>query len=113
MDSNRATVCEALKALDACNRLGCLLTDRTWAELVRCDPDIDVLHCPDCVGRLRFVAAILLSSAIRRILHHLERPSDRAAAHHHHPERGELQCESKNEVCQMHGARKVLAASAS
>ncbi len=30
--------------------------------------DIDVLECPDCGERLRFVAAIMLSSAIRRIL---------------------------------------------
>ena len=38
--------------------------------------DIDVLECPDCGGRLRFVAALLLSSAIRRILRHLDLPSD-------------------------------------
>jgi len=38
--------------------------------------DIDVLECPDCGGRLRFVAAILLSSAIRGILRHLGLPSD-------------------------------------
>jgi hypothetical protein len=38
--------------------------------------DIDVLECPDCGGRLRFVAAILLSSAIRRILRHLGLPSE-------------------------------------
>ena len=51
--------------------------NRTWAELMRRGLDIDVLQCPDCGGRLRFVAAILLSSAIRRILHHLGLPSDR------------------------------------
>jgi uncharacterized protein (UPF0212 family) len=44
---------------------------RDFAEL-----DIDVLECPDCGGRFRFVAAILLSSAIRRILRHLGFPSD-------------------------------------
>jgi hypothetical protein len=32
--------------------------------------------CPDCGGRLRFVAAILLSNTIRRILRHLGLPSD-------------------------------------
>ena len=50
--------------------------NRTWAELMRRGLDIDVLECPDCGGRLRFVAAILLSSAIRRILGHLGLPAD-------------------------------------
>jgi hypothetical protein len=50
--------------------------NRTWAELMRRGLDIDVLECSDCGGRLRFVAAILLSSAIRRILRHLGLPSD-------------------------------------
>ncbi|MBW2720219.1 MAG: transposase [Deltaproteobacteria bacterium] len=50
--------------------------NRTWAELMRRGLDIDVLQCPDCGGRLRFVAAIMLSSAIRRILGHLDLPSD-------------------------------------
>ena len=50
--------------------------NRTWAELMRRGLDIDVLECPNCGGRLRFVAAILLSSAIRRILRHLGLPSD-------------------------------------
>jgi len=49
---------------------------RTWAELMRRGLDIDVLDCADCGGRLRFVAADLLSSAIRRILRHLGLPSD-------------------------------------
>jgi hypothetical protein len=50
--------------------------NRTWADLMRRGLDIDVLECPDCGGRLRFVAAILLCSAIRRILRHLDLPSD-------------------------------------
>jgi hypothetical protein len=50
--------------------------NHTWAELMRRGLDIDVLACPDCGGRLRFVAAILLSSAIRRILRRLGLPSD-------------------------------------
>jgi len=50
--------------------------NRTWAELMRRGLDVDVLECPDCGGRLRFVAAIMLSSAIRRILRHLGLPSD-------------------------------------
>jgi len=54
----------------------CASHNRTWAELMRRGLDIDVLECPDCGGRLRFVAAILLSSAIRRILRHLGLPSD-------------------------------------
>ena len=50
--------------------------NRTWAELMRRGLEIDVLECPDCGGRLRFVAAILLSNAIRRILRHLGLSSD-------------------------------------
>jgi hypothetical protein len=50
--------------------------NRTWAELMRRGLDIDVLECPDCGGRLRFVVAILLSSTIRRILRHLGLSSD-------------------------------------
>jgi hypothetical protein len=38
--------------------------------------EIDVLECPECGGRMRFVAAIMLASAIRRILRHLGLPSD-------------------------------------
>jgi len=38
--------------------------------------DIDVLESPDCGGRLRFVAAIMLSTAVPRILRHLGLPSD-------------------------------------
>ena len=38
--------------------------------------DIEVLECPRCGGHLRFVAAIMLSSAIQRILRHLGLPSD-------------------------------------
>jgi hypothetical protein len=50
--------------------------NRTWAELMRRGLEIDVLECPDCGGRLRFVAAILLSSATPRILLHIGLPSD-------------------------------------
>ena len=50
--------------------------NRTWAELMRRGLDIDVLECPACGGRLRFVAAIMLSSAIRRILRHVGLHSD-------------------------------------
>jgi hypothetical protein len=50
--------------------------NRTWAELMRRGLAIDVLECPDCGGRMRFVAAIMLSSAIRRILRHLGLLSD-------------------------------------
>jgi len=50
--------------------------NRTWAELMRRGLDIDVLECPACGGRLRFVAAIMLSTAVRRILRHLGLASD-------------------------------------
>jgi hypothetical protein len=42
--------------------------NRTWAELMRRGLNIDVLESPDCRGRLRFAAAIMLSTAVRRIL---------------------------------------------
>jgi hypothetical protein len=50
--------------------------NRTWAELMRRGLEIDVLQCPNCGGRMRFVAAIMLSSAIRRLLRHLGLPAD-------------------------------------
>jgi hypothetical protein len=50
--------------------------NRTWAELMRRGLEIDVLQCPHCGGRMRFVAAILRSSAVRRILRHLGLPAD-------------------------------------
>jgi hypothetical protein len=49
--------------------------NRTWAELMRRGLEIDVLECPDYGDRMRFVAAIMVSSAIRRILRHLGLPS--------------------------------------
>jgi hypothetical protein len=50
--------------------------NRTWAELMRRGLDLDVLQCPNCGARMGFVAAILLSSTIRRILCHLGLPAD-------------------------------------
>jgi hypothetical protein len=50
--------------------------NRAWAELMRRDLEIELLECPDCGSRMRFVAAIMLSTAIRRILHHLGLPAD-------------------------------------
>ena len=52
-------------------------SEHVEAELMRRGLDIDVLECPACGGRLRFVAAIVLSSAIGRMLRHLGLPSDR------------------------------------
>jgi len=52
-------------------------SEHAEAELIRRGLDIDVLECPACGGRLRFMAAIVLSSAIGRILRHLGLPSDR------------------------------------
>jgi hypothetical protein len=37
---------------------------------------IDVLACPECDGRLRFIATINDSSMIRKILDHLGLPTD-------------------------------------
>ncbi len=50
--------------------------NRTWPELMRRGLDIDVLECPASGGRMRFMAAIMLVSAIRRTLRHLGLPSD-------------------------------------
>ena len=48
----------------------------TWADLMRRGLDLDVLHCPGCGGRLRFIAAIIQQSAVRRILEHLQLPTE-------------------------------------
>ena len=37
---------------------------------------VDVLACPDCGGRLRFVATIEDRAVIEKILRHLELPID-------------------------------------
>ena len=51
-------------------------SNRTWAELMRRGLDLDVLQCPNCSGRMRFIATILSTGAIRKILKHLGLPAD-------------------------------------
>ncbi len=47
-----------------------------WADLLRRVYGVDVLRCPDCGGRLSFVAVVTERAAIERILKHLgESPS--------------------------------------
>jgi hypothetical protein len=41
---------------------------------------VDILACPDCGGRLRFVATIEDRAVIEKILRHLELPIDPPAA---------------------------------
>jgi hypothetical protein len=48
---------------------------RRWADLMRRTWDVDVLECPRCGGRLRFIATIEDTEAIRRILTHLGLPT--------------------------------------
>ncbi len=45
-----------------------------WADLMRRALECDVLRCPRCPGRLRFIATIESPEAIRRILTHLASP---------------------------------------
>jgi len=52
------------------------LVNPTFADLMRRGLDIDVLDCPRCGGRLRFIAAILEPAVVRRILDHLGLPSE-------------------------------------
>jgi hypothetical protein len=42
-----------------------------WATLMKRGLDLDVLACPTCGGRFRFVACIMSRDALRRILRHL------------------------------------------
>ena len=48
----------------------------TWAELMKRVFEIDVLHCPHCGGRRRLIALITDSLVARRILRHLDLPSE-------------------------------------
>jgi len=48
----------------------------TWAQLLERTFAIDILSCPDCGGRLRFIATITDSSVIEKILRHLGLPVD-------------------------------------
>jgi hypothetical protein len=45
-----------------------------WAELMQRTFALDVLACPHCGGRLRFVALIEQASVVQRILRHLGLP---------------------------------------
>jgi len=47
-----------------------------WATLLERTFAIDILACPDCGGRLRFVAKIEDRAVIEKILRHLELPID-------------------------------------
>jgi len=53
-----------------------------WAELMRHSFGLDVLACPHCGGRMRFVATILNKSSIQRLLRHegLDTPEPRAGS---------------------------------
>ena len=47
-----------------------------WAALLERTFAVDVLACPDCGGRLRFIATIEDRTVIEKILRHLELPID-------------------------------------
>ena len=47
-----------------------------WADLLQRTFAIDVLACPDCGGRLRFLATIEDRAVIEKILRHLDLPID-------------------------------------
>jgi hypothetical protein len=59
-----------------------------WADLMRHSFGLDVLACPHCGGRMRFVATILNQASIRRILRHegLDTPEPRAGSSHRNTE---------------------------
>ena len=44
----------------------------SWAECLKRTFQIDLTQCPDCVGEVRFMAAIIKRDAIRAILRHLK-----------------------------------------
>ena len=47
-----------------------------WADLLQRTFAIDVLACPDCGGRLRFLATIEDRAVVEKILRHLDLPID-------------------------------------
>ena len=47
-----------------------------WADLMRRVFAVDVLACARCGGRLRLIATLEASETTRRILRHLDRPTD-------------------------------------
>ncbi len=51
-------------------------SDYLWADLMRRSFGFDVLSCSRCGGRMRLVALIDQPSVIRRILRHLELPTE-------------------------------------
>lgn len=50
-----------------------------WATLLRRSLSVDALECPKCLGRLRVVSVITEREPIRRILAHLDLPTDAPA----------------------------------
>jgi hypothetical protein len=48
----------------------------TWAALLERTFAIDVLACPECSGRLRLVATITDPAVMRKILDHLDLPTE-------------------------------------
>ena len=50
-------------------------TGRPWAELLQRTFSVDVLACPECGGRLRFLATIAQREVIEKILSHLGLPT--------------------------------------
>jgi hypothetical protein len=47
----------------------------TWAELMRATFGLDVLACPRCGGRMRYIATIRDGGVARNILEHLRMPA--------------------------------------
>ena len=55
--------------------------DASWAALMRHSFGIDVLSCPRCKGRLRFVAVVFDPVEVKRLLAHLHCFSDPLPVH--------------------------------
>jgi len=55
--------------------------DASWAALMRHSFGLEVLSCPRCKGRLRFVAVVFDPVEVRRLLAHLQCFSDPLPAH--------------------------------
>ncbi len=64
--------------------------DPSWAALMRRSFGIEVLSCPRCKGRLRFVAVLFDGAEVKRLLAHLRCFSDPLPMH---PARGPPQHE--------------------
>ena len=65
-----------LHRLEAQVVLAALLASLVWAELMKRVFELEVLICPHCGGPRKVLAFLIDSKVVRRILEHLDLPTD-------------------------------------